>query len=247
MPNISKAASIQAQIAALQAQLQEVLAQEGLVPAPEPPDAKSALARADVSTMQEAVEQRLKQGFSKIGDFGEQGLSKIGDIVAAARERMRQGEEARKAEEERMSAPDPMEGKYEASLAEQAKEQEAEDAVEAKRRTIKRDQKRKKRREKKARKAEEKRMSAPDPMEGKYEASLAEQAKEQEAEDAEAEMDPALEELFKDVHGGPFDPKSKTDLRKMGEIKRLLAEQGGQGDMTNNQFALKLYRRFDYV
>ena len=192
MANFSKAAaSIQAQIAALQAQLQEVLAQEGLVPAPEPPDAKSALARADVSTMQEAVEQRLKQGFSKIGDFGEQGLSKIGDIVAAARERMRQGEEARKAEEERMSAPDPMEGKYEASLAEQAKEQEA--------------------------------------------------------EDAEAEMDPALEELFKDVHGGPFDPKSKTDLRKMGEIKRLLAEQGGQGDMTNNQFALKLYRRFDYV
>jgi|TARA_A100001391_G_scaffold204041_1_gene198283 ribosomal protein L29 len=57
----------------------------------------------------------------------------------------------------------------------------------------------------------------------------------------------ALEELFKDAHGGPFDPKSKTDLRKMGEIKQLLAEQGGQGDMTNNQFALKLYRRFNYV
>ena len=57
----------------------------------------------------------------------------------------------------------------------------------------------------------------------------------------------SLEELFKDAHGGPFDPKSKTDLRKMGEIKQLLAEQGGQGNMTNNQFALKLYRRFDYV
>ena len=37
MANFSKAAAaIQAQIAALQAQLQEVLAQEGLVPAPEP-------------------------------------------------------------------------------------------------------------------------------------------------------------------------------------------------------------------
>ena len=57
----------------------------------------------------------------------------------------------------------------------------------------------------------------------------------------------ALEELFKDAHGGPFDPKSSMDRRKMGEIKQLLAEQGGQGDMTNNQFALKLYRRFDYV
>tara|TARA_R100001594_G_scaffold17491_6_gene35627 strand:- start:3363 stop:3692 length:330 start_codon:yes stop_codon:yes gene_type:complete len=57
----------------------------------------------------------------------------------------------------------------------------------------------------------------------------------------------SLEELFKVAHGGPFDPKSSMDRRKMGEIEQLLAEQGGQGDMTDNQFALKLYRRFDYV
>ena len=187
-----------------------------------------------------------------------------------------------------------------------------EEAVEAKRRTIeemgpviKRDQKRKKRQEKKARKAEEKRMSAPDPMEARYEASLAEQAKEQEAEDAEAEMEAAKEkakdalpsrdqaakdrmlaglkegsptaldnpageepdvafnpemaeemsgdpgdlemQLFKTAHGGNFDPKSSMDRDKMKKLKSLLLSGQSFGDLTKEEnqerFALKLYRQ----
>ena len=61
-----------------------------------------------------------------------------------------------------------------------------------------------------------------------------------------SEDDQALR-LFRVAHGGAFDPKSRVDERKIDEVRQLLAEQGGQGDMTDNQFALKLYRRFDYV
>ena len=61
-----------------------------------------------------------------------------------------------------------------------------------------------------------------------------------------SEDDEALR-LFRVAHGGAFDPKSSMDKRKIDEVRQLLAEQGGQGDMTDNQFALKLYRKFDYV
>ena len=61
-----------------------------------------------------------------------------------------------------------------------------------------------------------------------------------------SEDDQALR-LFRVAHGGAFDPKSSMDKRKIDEVRQLLAEQGGQGDMTDNQFALKLYRKFDYV
>jgi len=159
--------------------------------------------------------------------------------------------------------------------------------------------------ERKARKAEEKRMSAPDPREARYEASLAEQAKEQEAEDAEAEMEAAKEkakdalpsrdqaakdrmlaglkegsptaldnpageepdvafnpemaeemsgdpgdlemQLFKTAHGGNFDPKSSMDRNKMEKLKKLLLSGQSFGDLTKEEnqerFALKLYRQ----
>ena len=68
------------------------------------------------------------------------------------------------------------------------------------------------------------------------------------AEEPAPAADPQLtESLFRKAHGGPFDPKSSMDKRKMAEIEQLLAEQGGLGDMSANQFALKLYRQFDYV
>jgi len=154
--------------------------------------------------------------------------------------------------------------------------------------------------ERKARKAEEKRMSAPDPREARYEASLAEQAREQEAEDAEAEMEAAKEkakdalpsrdqeaknrmlaglkeeeesfdlepdvainpemaeemsgdpgdlemQLFKTAHGGNFDPKSSMDRDKMKKLRSLLLSGQSFGDLTKEEnqerFALKLYRQ----
>jgi len=57
-----------------------------------------------------------------------------------------------------------------------------------------------------------------------------------------SEDDQALR-LFRVAHGSNFDPKSSLDNRKIDEIRQLLAQQGGQGDMTDNQFALKLYRQ----
>jgi len=57
-----------------------------------------------------------------------------------------------------------------------------------------------------------------------------------------SEDDEALR-LFRVAHGGDFDPKSSLDKRKIDKIRQLLVQQGGQGDMTDNQFALKLYRQ----
>ena len=57
-----------------------------------------------------------------------------------------------------------------------------------------------------------------------------------------SEDDQALR-LFRVAHGGDFDPKSSLDKRKIDKIRQLLVQQGGQGDMTDNQFALKLYRQ----
>ena len=58
-----------------------------------------------------------------------------------------------------------------------------------------------------------------------------------------AEEDEVALRLFKNAHNSSFDPKSKMDIRKMGKLRKLLADQGGLGDMTDNQFALKLYRQ----
>lgn len=49
--------------------------------------------------------------------------------------------------------------------------------------------------------------------------------------------------LFRHAHGGPFDPKSEMDIGKMDTLRKLLAAQGGLGDMSDTQFALKLYRQ----
>jgi hypothetical protein len=57
------------------------------------------------------------------------------------------------------------------------------------------------------------------------------------------EDDDQLQKLFRVAHGGPFNPKSKMDKGKMEQIRGMLAEQGGMGDMTPNQFALQLYRK----
>jgi hypothetical protein len=60
-----------------------------------------------------------------------------------------------------------------------------------------------------------------------------------------------LEELFKTTHGGPFDPKSSMDKKKMEQIKELLSSGEDFGDLSDrkmrNRFALKIYRNYDYV
>ena len=64
----------------------------------------------------------------------------------------------------------------------------------------------------------------------------------------EAEAEPVVDYtdeatgLFKNTHGTSFDNKSAMDREKLEKMKAALAEQGGLGGMTPNQFALKLYR-----
>lgn len=48
--------------------------------------------------------------------------------------------------------------------------------------------------------------------------------------------------LFKNTHGTSFDPKSSMDKGKLDKMKAMLAKQGGLGEMSPNQFALKVYR-----
>ena len=246
MANFSKAAaSIQAQIAALQAQLQEVLAQEGLVPAPEPEvDAEAALARGDAATMQEAVEQRLKQG-----------VSKIGDIVAAASERMRQGEES-------YDDPDPTGEEYDSAF-DGSSDSEGRSTYAPSEFPLVGDTG-----EDEPAPEEGADMSAPD-MDGMLSSIVESSATEMpepepldtapsaysnpefpEAPEpaAKAVVVPAEEDevalrLFKNAHNSSFDPKSSMDKKKMATLRKLLADQGGLGDMTDNQFALKLYRQ----
>tara|TARA_B100001094_G_C18068305_1_gene738630 strand:+ start:72 stop:683 length:612 start_codon:yes stop_codon:yes gene_type:complete len=57
--------------------------------------------------------------------------------------------------------------------------------------------------------------------------------------------DPVAMSLFRDVHGGDFDPKSKMDKQKLQQIKQLLVKEdfGDLSDRGNrNKFALKIYR-----
>ena len=55
------------------------------------------------------------------------------------------------------------------------------------------------------------------------------------------EPDDQAEALFRTVHGGPFDPKSRVDRGKLAKIKENLVKEEYQG-LTPNQFALKMYR-----
>jgi len=48
--------------------------------------------------------------------------------------------------------------------------------------------------------------------------------------------------LFKNTHGTSFDPKSSMDRGKLEKMKSMLADMGGLGGMTPNQFALQVYR-----
>jgi hypothetical protein len=48
--------------------------------------------------------------------------------------------------------------------------------------------------------------------------------------------------LFKNTHGTSFDPKSRMDRGKLEKMKAILAERGGLGEMSPNQFALQVYR-----
>lgn len=49
------------------------------------------------------------------------------------------------------------------------------------------------------------------------------------------------EDLFAVVHGGPFDPKSDRDRKKMAAITELRSREGA-ASMTPNKFALTIYR-----
>ena len=99
---------------------------------------------------------------------------------------------------------------------------------------------------------------APDPMEGKYETMLAEDAAEAQeeefryGEEPTGSDDPRYAEapssekealsLFDVVHGkGSFDPASSVDLGKLKQIKENLKRKEFQG-LDQNQFALKMYR-----
>ena len=264
MATFSKAAaSIQAQIAALQAQLQEVLAQEGLAPAPEPEvDAEAALARGDAATMQEAVEQRLLSELpveeQAAIEYDKPSISPR--RLAAHRERKKQGYP--KSREESYDDPDPTGEEYDSAFDGSADSEgrstyapsefplvgdtgEDEPAPE-----------------------EGADMSAPD-MDGMLSSIVESSATEMpepepldtapsaysnpefpEAPEpaAKAVVVPAEEDevalrLFKNAHNSSFDPKSSMDKKKMAKLRKLLADQGGLGDMTDNQFALKLYRQ----
>ena len=62
------------------------------------------------------------------------------------------------------------------------------------------------------------------------------------AEEPETDYTEEAISLFKNTHATEFDPKSSMDKGKLEKMKKLLAKQGGLGDMTANQFALQVYR-----
>ena len=232
MANSQDVATIQAQIAALQAQLQEILAQ----PAPKPeveggqddielthglltrlegkPRADQWLRQVEAS-MPEAVEQASADRDAIPTGYGPETFEEAG---------------ARAAKEEKAKAPLDVARQAEAKKMEQA-EKEAGTAKHTTR--VGRDLRRQKKQEKELSAREKERMQAPDPMEGEYEAQMAE---EEDAPDDEALL------LFDVVHGkGSFDPNSSMDLGKLAEIKKNLIRDEYKG-LTPEQFALKMYR-----
>jgi hypothetical protein len=62
------------------------------------------------------------------------------------------------------------------------------------------------------------------------------------AEEPESDYTEQAIGLFKNTHATEFDPKSSMDKGKLEKMKKLLAKQGGLGDMSANQFALQVYR-----
>jgi hypothetical protein len=62
------------------------------------------------------------------------------------------------------------------------------------------------------------------------------------AEEPETDYTEEAIGLFKNTHATEFDPKSSKDKGKLEKMKKLLAKQGGLGDMTANQFSLQVYR-----
>ena len=61
------------------------------------------------------------------------------------------------------------------------------------------------------------------------------------SEDSDDYTDQAIA-LFRNTHGTSFDPKSRMDKGKLEKMRSMLADMGGMGDMTPNQFALQVYR-----
>ena len=63
------------------------------------------------------------------------------------------------------------------------------------------------------------------------------------SEDPEDYTDKAVE-IFEDLHGGEFNPKSSEDVGKLEKMKSMLADVGGIGDdkASVNKFALQFYR-----
>jgi len=75
-------------------------------------------------------------------------------------------------------------------------------------------------------------------------------AESEEAPKAKALLTPEkAQELFSTIHGGSFDPKSRMDKQKMAQIEELAMELGPDAfeAMSPNQFALRIYRDYDYV
>ena len=89
-------------------------------------------------------------------------------------------------------------------------------------------------------KAEAARQASNEGMAGQLKAEAARQASV--PDEPEVDYTQQAVDLFKTVHATEFDPKSSMDKGKLEKMKKLLAKQGGLGDMTANQFALQVYR-----
>ena len=219
-------ASIQAQIAALQAQLKQIMAQEGYdLRTPPPP---TAPAEPEVAPLTEeevalsiAQEEPAEAAYAALAEEDPDAIQFAPfEEAAAADPSMQEAVEQRLAAEpepDPMAEPDPMEGDYETMLAEDEAEAQEEEF----------------------RYGEE--PTGPD--DPRYAEPAAAAPAAAEAVAVPVEEDEEALSLFSVAHGGPFDPKSEMDIGKMDTLRKLLAAQGGLGDMSDTQFALKLYRQ----
>ena len=73
---------------------------------------------------------------------------------------------------------------------------------------------------------------------------VAERISPEELEKIEAGFRADAMSLFKNTHGGDFDPKSDVDERKLQNMVQMFREDGGVDGRTANQVALEFYRRF---
>lgn len=74
--------------------------------------------------------------------------------------------------------------------------------------------------------------------------TMDERAAEEVLEEPEVDYTDKAVEIFKDLHGTEFDPKSRMDGGKLEKMKSMLADVGGIGDdkAAVNKFALQFYR-----